>query len=268
MKITMLLLLATVSTFPAGAQNSPPEYRHEYTAGGGPMLRVMLDRQASPLTYQAKGPAFQLGYTYRRRNSRLVADVQPIFGRDLAKRYGLRDYNNGIGSYAIQSVYYDLSLGLRYLRRLPTTNPNKLRVFAGLGVQNRLQVSDEVANLYWGMNVAGLYAEGRAEYDLTPQQHLTAEVSVPGLAAVTRHTHANFPKSTDESNFQAFFTQGTQWASVDKLQEVHTSVRYQYTLFRRFNVGARYRFHWLHYAEPRPIRTYDWSLIGQLGYQF
>ena len=45
-------------------------------------------------------------------------------------------------------------------------------------------------------------------------------------------------------------------------------VRYHYTLFHRLNVGARYRFHWLHYPEPRPISSYDSSLIGQLGYQF
>ena len=52
------------------------------------------------------------------------------------------------------------------------------------------------------MNVAGLYAEGRVEYELA-RQHLTAELGVPALAAVTRHTHANCPKSTDEGNFQA-----------------------------------------------------------------
>ncbi|UOQ51352.1 hypothetical protein [Hymenobacter cellulosivorans] len=228
----------------------------------------MLDQQASPLLYRAKGAAFQLGYTRRGSNSRFSIELQPIFGQDLPKRYGVRLYSNGLGTYAIQSTYYDASLSLRYLRRLPTADPARFRLFAGLGVQNRLQISDAVANLYWGLNVAGLYAEGRAEYNPTPRQQITAELSVPGLAAVTRHTYANYPKSTDDGNLVAFFRQGTRWATVADLQQVQASLRYQYTLFGRFNVGARYRFQWLHFPAPRPIRTYDQSLIGQLGYQF
>ncbi|OUJ70373.1 hypothetical protein [Hymenobacter crusticola] len=268
MKTFLASVAAVAWLTPARAQSLQPERRHELWAGGGPLERVMLDRQASPLVYRAKGSAFQLTYTRRGTRSRLSLDLQPTFGQDLAKRYGVRRYHNGVGTYAIQSAYYDASLALRYLRRLPTANPAKLRLFAGLGVQNRLQVSDAVANLYWGLNVAGLYAEGRAEYQPTPAQQLTAELSVPGLAAVTRHTYANYPKSTDESNLGAFFTQGTQWASLDQFQQVQASLRYHYTLFRRLHVGVRYRFQWLHYPAPRPIRAYDQSLLGQLGYQF
>jgi hypothetical protein len=266
---TFLMPLAILATLaPAQAQQPRPQSRHELSAGGGVMTRIMLDRQASPLVYRAKGQAFLLNYTHRGANSRFAVELQPLLGRDLPKQYGVREYSNGMGTYTIQSVYYDATLGLHYLRRLPTANANKLSLFAGLGVQNRLQISDAVANLYWGMNVAGLYAEGRAEYSPAPQQHLTAELGIPAFAAVTRHTYANFPKSTDQTNLEAFFSQGTQWGSVNKLQQVQASLRYHYTLFNRLNVGMRYRFQWLHYPDPQPIRSYDHSLTGQLGYQF
>jgi hypothetical protein len=268
MKTLLTSLAVLASLAPAWAQSARPERRHELTAGGGPMGRTMLDRQASPLAYRAKGPAFGLSYAHRTSHARPSLELQALLGHDLPRRYGVRRFNNGQGTYTLQSAYYGADVRLRYLRRLPAPAPEKLHLFVGAGLQNSLQISDAVANLYWGMNVAGLYAAGRAEYEAAPRQHFTAELALPVGAAVTRHTYANYPKSTDEGNLAAFFSQGTHWALPNRLQQVQASLGYQYTLFDRLSVGLRYQFQWLRYPAPQPIRSYDQRVAGQLGFQF
>ena len=94
-----------------------PPCQHETHADSGSKVRVTLDCQASLLTHRARGPAFHRGYTYRRANSSLAVK-QPILGRDVPKHFGGREFSNGVETHTIQSVYYDVSLGLRYLRRM------------------------------------------------------------------------------------------------------------------------------------------------------
>ena len=103
---------------------------------------------------------------------------------------------------------------------------------------------------------------GELAFALFPKQFPLIE------PAVTRHVHANFPKSTDQPNLVAFFRQGTRRATVSHLQQLSLEATYQFRLSKRWSVGGAYAFDWFRYSLPRTVRAASQSFLLQSGYHF
>ncbi|WP_224995385.1 hypothetical protein [Cesiribacter sp. SM1] len=257
--ISLLLCLSVTAT----AQLPKNEIR----LSAGILDGKMLDLQASPLVYHHQATAAAISYARRTSRARFTALLSPALGTNLPFRYGERTFGDEQHQYTVASAYYGADLSFSYLRSLSKVN-KKLKLFLGGRLENKLAVSDAVANFYWATNVAALQAQLQGEYKVGSNHLFSASVSTPLLAAVTRHNYANFPKSADDTNFKAFFKQGTVLTGPHRLHELATQAGYRFQLSSHFAFGADWGFRWLVYSKPRAIRTYSNSFLFSTAYTF
>ncbi len=264
MKKNLFILLGLGLLVPAVAQPQKNELR----LSAGVVNVALRDEQASPLRYGANATAVQLRYLHRGNRSRFGVGLAPAVGTALPDRFGVRRYGDDFYTYAVQSAYYQLDLGVYYLRRLTREDRRKLHFFAGGAIRNNFRYADAVANFNWATNLLALRAEGLAEWTPGSRHRFTAHAGLPVFAAVTRPVHANFPKSTAEPNLVAFFRQGTRRATVIHLQQLALEATYQFRVSKRWGVGGTYAFDWFRYSLPRTVRAANQSFLLQSGYHF
>ncbi|MBD0261068.1 MAG: hypothetical protein ICV83_35560 [Cytophagales bacterium] len=264
MKNTLFILLCLGLMCEARGQHQKNELR----LSAGILKMAMRDEQASPLRYGADAAAVQLRYVHRGNRSRFGIEFAPAVGTALPDRFGVRRYGDDFYSYAVESAYYQLDLGVHYLRRLTREDQSKLHLFVGGGIRENFRYADAVANFNWATNLLALRAEGRAEWTPGARHRFTAQAGLPVFAAVTRHAHANFPKSTHEPNLVAFFREGTRRATVNHLQQLALEATYQFRVSKRWGVGGTYAFEGFRYSLPRTVRAVNQSFLLESGYHF
>ncbi len=264
MKNTLFVLLCLGLMCEARGQNQKNELR----LSAGVVKMAMLDEQASPLRYGADAATVQFRYVHQGNRSRFGIELAPAVGTALPDRFGVRRYGDDFYTYAVESAYYQLDLGVHYLRRLTREDRRTLHLFLGGGIRENFRYADAIANFNWATNLLALQAEGLAEWTPGSRHRVTAKAGLPVFAAVTRHVHANFPKSTDGSNLAGFFRQGTRRATVNHLQQLSLEATYQLQISKRLSLGGTYTLNWFRYSLPRTIRAVNQSFLLQSGYHF
>ncbi len=264
MQKSLWLLLCVSLLAPARAQ----QRKNELRLSAGITQTLMRDEQASPLRYHAGVKTVRLGYFHRSNRARFGFELAPSVGSLLPDRFGARTYGDEAYSYTVSSAYYEMDLGVHYLRRVGKANGRSLRLFVGGSLRENFRYADAIANFNWGTNLLGLRAEGLVEWTPGTRHRFTVRAGLPVLAAVTRHTYANFPKSTDEANLSAFFRQGTRLGTVNRLQQLVLEAGYQLRVGKRFSLGGTYGFNGFRYALPRTFRAADQSFALQTGFHF
>ncbi|RDC63785.1 hypothetical protein [Adhaeribacter pallidiroseus] len=268
MKNLPLVLITTLGLQVSTAPNGQAQEREkEITLAYGPFQQTTLDKQASPLLYKSHhSNTATFTFINRTPRSQFHIRLNPGWGSYAPDRFKARTYGDEDYVYSITPTLYVLNLKIGYLRKF--NKPHKPNFLAGAELAENLFISDQIANTYWATSIASLNLIGQRAFKISNRQKITAQVSMPVIAAVSRFNYANFPKSTDGSNFVEFFRQGTELVSMNKLQQINLEARYSYSLSQRFQVGLNYQFSWLHYPEPRTIRTYSQALLFQTSYRF
>jgi hypothetical protein len=264
--LVILFLLPALNLSVVKAQEKEKEISLAY----GPYAQTTLDQQASPLLYKTHN-ANTAAFTYTRRTgkSRFGLKVNPAWGSYAPARFKSRVFGDDEHIYAITPTLYSLNLKVNYLRKLKTPGTaENLQFFIGSEISNSLLISDQIANTYWGNNILGLQVATQVEWRPAVSHKITGLLSVPALAVVSRANYANFPKSTNGSNFREFFRQGSELITVSKLQQVNLEAKYSFRLTRRFEIGGYYQFSWFHYPDPRPVYSFTQALLLQSSYHF
>ncbi|WP_460667178.1 hypothetical protein [Larkinella knui] len=221
----------------------------------------MLDQQASPLRYKgAIQPVFGLRYGHESDRSRLNIRLSGGAGTLNPERFGPRSYSTSFPdgkpfTYEIASVFYYVGLEADYLRRVNSVENTNSALWVGGAVQESIWYADEVANFPWVVNTATVSPVIQYDYHFQPRHSLTLRVDMAVLGLITRAIYANFPKSTQDENVKAFFKQGTQAATANRLGSVNLQVGYGFRVSPRISFGATYRARYLSYPSPRPIRA-------------
>ncbi|QMU28641.1 hypothetical protein [Adhaeribacter radiodurans] len=241
----------------------------EISLAYGPYHQTTLDAQASPLLYKthhSNTAAFQ--FINRGEKSRFLLKLNPAWGNYSPERFKSRTYGDDNYVYAITPTLYALQLKLAYLRQIPLKAAPTWKLFAGGELSNGFLLSDEIANTFWATNIASVNAAILAEWEPARHHSFSTQLSIPALAIVSRANYANYPKSTHGTNLTEFFRQGSNLATLTKLQQINLATTYNLHLSRRFALGASYQFSWFHYPDPRPIRSYSQALLLQTSYRF
>ncbi|PSR52762.1 hypothetical protein AHMF7605_04110 [Adhaeribacter arboris] len=236
----------------------------------GPYHQATLDAQASPLLYKTHNSNSAAFYLINRgTKSRFQFKLHSGWGSYSPERFKSRTYGDDNYVYSITPTLYALQLKLAYLRKINAAlSSTNWQLFVGAELSNGFLLSDQIANTFWATNLAGLNATVLAEWQPIRQHSLTAQVSIPALAIVSRANYANYAKSTHGTNLTEFFHQGSDLVTLNKLQQINLEAKYNYQLSRRFGLGALYQFSWFHYPDPRPIRSYSQALLLQTSYRF
>ncbi|GAB3163064.1 hypothetical protein [Telluribacter humicola] len=262
MKKVILSILCLAGSYRLAAQEHPNSLKVRV----GSLSGRMLDQQASPLLYHTRATQVTLDFLHMSKRARFSVAISPAIGTTLPERFGERAYGDDFYQYKVHSSFYAADVDVSYIRQLGSRS-RKVKFFLGGKLQNSLQIADKVANFYWATNVAALQAQFQTEYTHN-RHHLTAGVSTPVLAAVSRHIHANFPKSADESNFIAFFKQGTRFTAPHRLRMLQANAHYQFMLSQRMSAGVDYGIRWMRYPSPRPVQSIYQSVSVHTAFNF
>lgn len=262
LKTFFYIALTTGLALPASAQT----YKNTIGLSLGTFRLRSLDQQASVLEYT--GNAFPLiGLTYRHQseNSRFNLRLSGGAGSMNPTRFGARGYTTPMGdgktfTYQISSTMYAFDLEADYLRRVGSSEPGRLTTWVGGSVRESAWYADEVGNFPWIINTATVSPVVQTDYAFQPNHSLSLRVDLAVFGLISRAIWSNFPKSTDDSNVEAYFKQGTRTATVGKLGNVNVQFGYSYRLSSRMSVGATYRARYLSYPDPRPVRAVSSSV--------
>ena len=237
---------------------------------------TFLDRQASPLVYQANLNGVALAYERNAPKSRSFLKLQANLGTALPKGVGLREFtltNTDFYGRTTTNILvhaptvYTGQLEAGYLRRLKTGGAKS--IFLGATLQDWITYSDNIG--FWstmGINTASLNAAIQLEKTLSEKQQLKIGASFPVVAMVSRMPYSNSISDPERGNFEAFFAEGSRLTFLNQLQRVSLNAAYQYRLSRHWGTGVAYDFYWLHYTQPRPIYAFNHSLKLQLNLIF
>lgn len=262
LKTFFYIALATGLALSAKAQT----YKNTIGLSLGTFRLRSLDQQASVLEYT--GSAFPLvGLTYRHQseNARFNLRLSGGAGTMNPSRFGARSYTTPMGdgktfTYQISSAMYAFDLEADYLRRVGSSEPGRLTTWVGGSVRESAWYADEVGNFPWIINTATVSPVVQTDYAFQPNHSLSLRVDLAVFGLISRAIWSNFPKSTDDSNAEAYFKQGTRTATVGKLGNVNLQFGYSYRLSSRMSVGATYRARYLSYPDPRPVRAVSSSV--------
>jgi hypothetical protein len=236
----------------------------------------LLDKQASPLIYQANLNGISIGYEHAGIKSRSFVNVQANTGTALPKGLGAREYtftSTNIYGETTSSQFvhaptlYIGQIEAGYLRKLITGGTKE--IFAGITLQEWLGYSDNIGMWStWANSFATLNAAIHYEKKLKSKQQLQVKAAIPILVLVSRMPYSNVISNPEHSNFRAFFDEGTDLTFLNKFQRISLGAAYQYRLGRHWQTGVAYDFQWLHTQKPQSIKAYSHTASLQCNYLF
>lgn len=261
-KLFLGTALATTLAGPVSAQT----YQNTIGLSVGTFRLRSLDQQASVLEYTGNAlPLVGLMYRHQSENTKFNLRLSGGAGIMNPTRFGPRTYTTAVGegkefTYQISSAMYAVDLEADYLRRVGPVEPTRLTTWVGGSIRESAWYADEVGNMPWLVNTATFSPVVQTDYAFQTNHSLSIRVDMAVVGLITRAIWSNFPKSTDDTNVEAYFKQGIRATTVGKLGNVNLQIGYSYRLSPRLSVGAIYRARYLSYPDPRPIRALSSAL--------
>lgn len=198
---------------------------------------------------------------YQRRSRELVA---PALG---VRQFKFSDDQEQ--PLILVPTLYKAEVSLTY-RRLWIQN-QRWSSWAGVQIQETINYADGLAMTTWVMNTLTLHLSYQADFRLNDANHIITDVSLPVLSAVSRLPYSNAVSKPEMSNASAFLKE-TSLESLNRYINPQLSVAYRFNISKRLGLQASYKYQWLHYTEPRQIRsashTGNLSLIYQYHFQY
>ncbi|QMU28634.1 hypothetical protein [Adhaeribacter radiodurans] len=232
-----------------------------------------LDKQASPLVYQANLNGLGLTYEHTAPKSRRYLHFQAGTGTALPKGFGAREFiMSSTDFYGETNTFKILHAPTIYLGQLEAGYLHRIKnknLFAGISLQEWIGYSDNIGFWStWGMNSTALNAALQYDKALTSKQKIKLGASVPIFALLSRMPYSNSISDPEKGNLRAFFAEGSRFTSLHQYQRLNVSAAYQYQLNYHWQTGVAYSFNWQHYTQPHSIRAYQQDLQAQLNYSF
>ena len=237
---------------------------------------AFLDKQASPLIYQANLNGVSLGYEHSAPKSRSFLNFQANLGTAVPKGIGIREFTLSSSDFYGETTTNKLvhaptiylgQLEAGYLRQLKTEGSKS--VFLGATLQNWITYADNIG--FWstmGINTASLNVAVGFEKEIGKKQKLKIGASFPVIAIVSRMPYSNVISDPELGNFKAFFKEGSQLTSLHQYQRLNLNATYRFRLSRHWQTGLGYNFILLRYTQPQSIRALNQGLNIQANYLF
>ncbi|WP_128545847.1 hypothetical protein [Larkinella soli] len=228
----------------------------------------MHDLQASPVRYVANLNGARITYSRLGLRNRWNAGLQAGLADFIAPSLGIRGIKFAPDQreplWLVPTVYRG-RIELEYLRQIGRTAHRT--AWLGLGLHDTFGYADGLALGTWVINTASAAVLYQTRLQLGRKHVLTADASLPVLAAVSRLPYSNVVSEPGRTRAATFFG-NTRWTSLNRFLNPQVGLAYRFDLSRRTAFGAGYRFNWMQYPEPRPIRTATHSLNLSLVYKF
>jgi hypothetical protein len=271
MKKNQILLGVLMTLFPIylfGQNDSIAQKKMLYSTGYS-HYRV-LDKQFSPLIYQANMFNLGIGFEKQKTEKRIFSCNMQIWGgwaksKHFGQKNQLNEYFDASGNLVTGTVKtkfasYQLHLSAEYLRKIKLHRNIKCNLFVGG------QLSENFFLLYhstYGLdmpsfiNEVSLCPSARIYYQINENLQLKTEISIPVVALITRLPYSNVPMTEKHGMFLGTFETCTRFTSIHKYQRIAIEFGTEKTINDNWNIGLNYGFMWLHYPKEFPIKSYN-----------
>lgn len=213
------------------------------------------DKQVSPMLYVTNLNALKIGYGRITAKNQWLATISAGTGRLIAPSLGIRQLkfseDQAEPLYLVPTLYTG-ELSLTYRRKLVSKAIQTS--WAGLQVRETFNYADGLALTTWVVNALALDFTYQTQLQLNASNQIVAEASLPVLTAVSRLPYSNAISRPETSNASAFL-KNTSLASLNKFLNPGLTFKYRFSISQRLAVQASYSYQWLHYPEPRLIRS-------------
>lgn len=265
-KLSLIIFTLFVFQF-ACAQEGTLSTEKELRLGVGYGHLRMLDRQVSPLIYQANMLPIEVGFAVEKKH-RLELDFGLSLGgnrsRNFAERLVIRrapDNEGNLKDSLIQLGNVPIiqqAFNFHYYWKVPTASKD-LTLLAGFGLREFFSISFSPTAIFV-INEVSLNPAVQARYQLSDDVRISASLSVPLTGIMVRLPYANDPADGKHGNFGAVYSMGTRLFSPLNYQKVNFQLSYSRPLGERWRFEAGYKFYWLKYHENRGVTAYQNNL--------
>ncbi len=261
-------LLSLGSAWAFGQTPTDPKMGSELQIGYGRQTFKMRDVQASPMMYVANLNGVRLGYTRQTLRNQWRFNLQAGLGDLVAPSLGIRPFKFAPDQeqplWLVPTLYRG-QLNLEYRQRIAYTGNRT--TWVGVGLHETIGYADGLALSTWAFNSAALRVLYQTQLRLGKRHTLVGDAALPVLVAVSRMPYSNVVSEPRRSEVATFFG-NTRWATLNRYLNPEVSLSYRFELSHRVAFGVGYRYNYLHYPEPRLIRTADHAVSASVLYKF
>ena len=270
MKKTILLHLMLLTSLFTFSQTSDSTSRNWIVDLGYQNFRL-FDKNVSPLIYTANNGILSLSYQKMKVKNAWNIGIEVSIGSMQSKRFGRREaiaydpYNiNG----SRDSVVYEINPGLSftsaslYYSYFWKLNTKKQKMYLGGIVQDNFHYGALGADV-WFFNQLSIIPAYSIEIAISSKSTIEAELSMPLFSYLIRQPYTLDPSLPENSYFKANLKTGSAFGSINKFQQFNIKLKYRYTLKSGNQIGLRYNFMWMNYAniQDRNLRAYANSIL-------
>lgn len=211
---------------------------------------TMLDRQATPVLYEAWGPQLSIGYNQRTQKGLLT--------------FGL---NGGLLKFQpndpeLQFIVTSLSgisagLNASYLHSILEVNKSEFLVGAALKQEVILDF-DGIGNFPWIFGQGGIFVKGRWNYSLNEKNQFSATLALPVFSWITDMPYNQIPRVPGkEPGVGSVISEGSRIASWNSYQRVDVELMYRFDFHEKWSLSSRYQWAWFHDSQPLDLWAYQ-----------
>ncbi len=279
MKQRFTLALLLLIGFVAHAQEyekrpwMPLENRIGLALGIGSV--TYLDKNSSPLVYQAKPKNLRLFYNLESNSFLFSIDLDVRMGSNAPKYHKNRilffheeDYKGNKedkkfpagGSFLAGRI----SLGGYY--KISSTQESTFKIAVGGRIMNEMFYPQ-------GWNNSGLFnalafsPEALTQHRVNEHHQVTASIRIPVVTRLSRLPYDNTVSDPDKNQLQGFFRNST-WVYPAKFLAPAITLGYNYQVNNRWGAGLNYELGWYRIQTPQQMKALTQSLLANFHHQF
>jgi hypothetical protein len=263
---SFMLLIMLLACIAATAQ------RNRFQLGIGYQKTWLLDKQASPLTYQSGQKTFTLGYENKSDKSIFNLELSGALGDFFpAGHQGRKWYHPGYNedgspkqdSNFLAGTFYQARFRAGYLWRLNGNThaggegKSESLNYAGASISNQLFYADNIVRAGW-LNATSADAVFRHISTFDGKHRLSLKITIPLFSYNTRLPYHNTVGSPNgDGEVKTIYKQGSRFTTIFDFQNLQVDAGYEYTVSKNFSIGLRYFGQWLHYDHEKPVTLYQ-----------
>lgn len=228
---------------------------------GGPQYGRIQDRHAAPMTYDIRGPMFDLRLTHRSKTIFWETGLSATLGQtrpnDLSTKLDLHWEDDFEGNPIIAHVGYDApyyNATFSFHIRKPIATVSQANVWLGGGLVSSMTYT-EISRYFWPLFSNAVTISASIDRQIGNHQ---VQVDLNSFAAglVSRFDYASNPTLPDKTLANSFLRNDTRFRDISNFRNINVRLSYSYPLTKRLSAGLVYEFRWTDTKEPRPLRAY------------
>lgn len=274
-KITLINLIL-FSSFITFGQINAGKAPNEWTVELGYQNFRILDKNTSPLIYVSNNGTLSFKFQKTKTQNLWNVGLDAAVGSSQSKRFGKREaivYDPYEIDGIRDSVVYDINPGLSFIQGSLyysyywKLKQQKYKMYVGGIVQDDIYYGALAADV-WFFNQLSIMPAYRIEFSIDSKSTLEAEFSTPIVSYLLRQPYTLDPSLPENSYFKANLKTGSSFGTLNRFQQVNFKLRYCYALKKEKQIGLRYDFMWMNYANipERNLKAYSNSIL--ISYTF